>query len=125
MAIEDVRESLYQLVLKTINGECNAICQQKNASTFRKLTMDQVVDFKWSLLIDELTSKAPLLFNILSSIATHSDHRNITKVGAAHNPGICMAATVILKERNSCHSEKNVSMVWLYWHRSSPLHYWC
>lgn len=123
MAMEDVKESLHQLVLKTINDECNTICQRKNASTFRKMTMDQVVDFKWTLLIDELTAKAPLLFSVLSSIATYSDHRNITKTGAAHNPGICMAAAVILKERNreicglqsllslllySCHSEKKV-----------------
>ena len=28
------------------------------------------------------------------------DHRNRSKSGRAHQPGICMAAAVVLKERN-------------------------
>ena len=52
-----------------------------------------------------------------------NDHRNIIKVGAAHYPGICCAAAILLKERNhemcglqslvslimyTCHAEKQV-----------------
>ncbi len=41
--------------------------------------------------------KAPTLFKLL---VTRSDHRNKTKKGAKHHPGICMALSVLLKERN-------------------------
>lgn len=125
MCMEDVRECLYDLFINTINDECNKLCQRSVISAFRKMSMNQVVDFKWSLLISELKSKSPLLYNILSSVVTHNDHRNTIKVRDAHNPGICMAAAVILKERNremcglqsllsllmySCHCEKKVSV---------------
>lgn len=125
MAMEDVRESLHTLFLNSINEECNKVCKRTQRSVFHQMSMTQVVDFKWPLLIDELKSKAPLLYSILSSIATHKDHRNTTKIGETHSPGICMAAAVILKERNremcglqsfhsllmySCHCEKKMSM---------------
>ena len=67
---------------------------------FRKLSLAQICDFKWSLLVDELKSRAPLLFKALSSIAARNDDRNQTKVGVSHHPAICMAAAVILKEQN-------------------------
>ena len=125
MAMEDVRESLIKLFLNTINDECNVLCQRSQKSVFRKMSMEQVMDFKWSLLVEELNSKAPLLYSVLSSIATRNDRRNVIKVGPDHYPGICMAAAVILKERNremcglqsiislllySCHCEKKVSI---------------
>ena len=82
-----------------------------------------VVNSNWSALVSELESRVPLLFEAFSSIAAHSNHCNKSKVGAAHHPGICMAAAVILKERNremcgvqsvlsllmySCHCEKKI-----------------
>lgn len=59
-----------------------------------------LAEFSWTVLVEVLQKKAPTFFQILSTIASHGDHRNKMKVGDAHNPGICMAAAVILKERN-------------------------
>ena len=56
--------------------------------------------FDWKIFVEDLQNKAPNIFQILSTIASHGDHRNKTKVGDAHNPGICMAAAAVLKERN-------------------------
>ena len=102
MAMDDVRESLFSLFLDAINEECNNLCRRSptNSSLFRKMPLSQIVDFKWSALVSELESRAPLLFKALSSIAAHSDNRNKSKVGVAHHPGICMAVAIILKERN-------------------------
>ena len=128
MAMSDVRESLFSLFLHSINEECNNLCRRspESISLFRKMPLSQIVDFNWSALVSELQSRAPLLYKALSSIAAHSDPRNKSKVGAAHYPGICMAAAVILKERNremcgvqsvlsllmySCHCEKKVQSV--------------
>ena len=123
MCMEDVKECLYDLFISTINDECNKICQCSVISVFRNMSMNQAVDFKWSLLIIELKSKSPLVYSVLSSVVTRDDCRNTIKVRDSHNPGICMLAGVILKERNgemcslqsilsllmySCHCEKRV-----------------
>ena len=53
-----------------------------------------------TLLQTDIQLKAPLLFKILHGIAARNDHRNVVKVGAAHYPGICTAAAILLKERS-------------------------
>ena len=128
MAMDEVRERLFCLFLDAINDECNNLCQRPPANRllFRNIPPSQAVNFKWSLLVTELQSRAPLLFKVLSSIASRYDHRNQGKVGTSHHPGICMAAAVILKERNremcgvqsvisllmySCHCEKKVQSI--------------
>lgn len=123
MAMKDVQQSVISSILGTINEECSKLCQRLQPSVFRKLSMEQLTDFQWSVLVEELSSKAPVLYAVLSSVVTRNDRRNVTKVGAAHNPGVCMAAAVLLKERNremcglqslvslllySCHCEKKV-----------------
>ena len=57
-------------------------------------------NFTWNVLVEDLKERAPTFFRVLSMVASHSDHRNKSKAGNAHNPGISMAAAVILKERN-------------------------
>ena len=102
MALDDVRESLFSMFLDAINEECNNLCRRSpgKGSSFRKMPLSQLVDLTWYVLVNELESQAPLFFKALTSIAAHSDHRNKSKVGAEHHPGICMAVAVILKERN-------------------------
>ena len=97
MSSSDMRESLFSLFLDAFNDECNNLCRKspENKSLFRKMPLTQIVDFDWSVLASELESRAPLLFKAFSSIAGRNDHRNKSKVGATHHPGICMAAAVI------------------------------
>ena len=125
MAMDSVREVLFNLFLDAINSECNNLCQRspENRSLFRKMPPSHLTDFKWSELVSELEARAPLLLKALSSVVARNDHRNQSKVGTSHYPGICMAAAVLLKERNremcgvqslisllmySCHCEKQV-----------------
>ena len=70
------------------------------SSPFRKVAVDKFPMFQWKSLIEHLLSTAPTLFRLLSTISSHSDHRNKKKVDSAHYPGICMTAAVLLKERN-------------------------
>ncbi len=84
--------------------------------------------FSWDGFVEELKTKCPILYQILETVVTHSDHRNSRKKGAAHYPGMCMAAAVLLKERNremvgiqsflslvlfNCRVNKNVSFAGL------------
>ena len=128
MAITAVKECLLHLFLVDLNEECNKLCQKSEISIFRKMDVAQAMEFQWAPFITELQTKSPLSYAILFSIASRSDKRNICKVGSAHFPGLCMAAAVILKERNrvmcgvqsllsllhvlySCHCEKKVDKI--------------
>ena len=46
-------------------------------------------EFEWAKCIKELHKKAPMLLCLLSTIIVqHNDHRNVSKRGDRHNPGI-------------------------------------
>ena len=91
-----------QHFLDTIDQECTTLCQRKlePSSPFCEVAVDKFPMFQWKSLIEHLLSTAPTLFRLLSTISSHSDHRNKKKVDSAHYPGICMTAAVLLKERN-------------------------
>ncbi len=95
-------ELVFLLLLDKIDSECNSLCLRSAVppSLFRKIPVTQLGEVKWKTCVDELRAKAPLLLQILQKIACHSDHRNVKNVNTAHYPGICMAAAIILKERN-------------------------
>ena len=100
-AHNELRELLFLLFLDEVNSECSRLCQHKpEPSLFRKIPTSKFGEFTWKVLADELRVKAPTLLRVLSTVASRNDHRNKKKVGDAHHPGICMAAAVVLKERN-------------------------
>lgn len=101
MGHDKLRELLFKQFVANIDSECSQLCQrQPKHSVYRKMSKALLADFSWKDFVEDLKNKAPTFFQILSTIASHGDHRNKAKVGDAHNPGICMAAAVILKERN-------------------------
>ena len=51
-------------------------------------------------LFEDLTAKAPTLLKVLSSIVTYNDHHKKKPVEVAHHPCLCMAVSILLKERN-------------------------
>ena len=101
MGHDNLRELLFKHFVAQIDAECSQLCQrQPKSSVYRKMPQSLLAEFSWTVFVEELQKKAPTFFQILSTIASHGDRQNKTKVGDAHNPGICMAAAVILKERN-------------------------
>lgn len=85
-----------------VDAECSVLCKKETPalSLFRKMNVDHLHQFSWSALIDDLQTKAPVLFKMFNKIVSHSDKRNQVKHGAVHHPGICVAVATILKERN-------------------------
>ena len=71
-----------------------------NPPLFRKIVVDSLEDFSLNIFSEELSSKCPVLLSLLNAIVSHSDHRNVTKQGSTHLPGVCMAIAILLKERN-------------------------
>ncbi len=99
-SIEELRDLVVKKVITTIDNEFLNLCQQSQSSIFRKSVPSDYLSLEWSKYICELESRSPVLFKLFKTIVSHGDHRNEKKVGDAHLPAICMAVSVLLKERN-------------------------
>ena len=97
----EIRDILIKKMIEMVDAECLVLCRnEKETSPFKKMTLEQLTEFKWYTLVQELETKAPTLWNMLTTIISHNDKRNQRKQGAVHYPAICMAVATILKERN-------------------------
>lgn len=131
MEVESVQKAIIGIYSERISRECGILCQKlaDSPSCFRTIPVNQLDGFSWEAMLGELKDKAPILLDVLTTIVSFSDHRNKVKVGCKHNPGICTAVAVLLKERNRqmsglqsilsmlmyvCHCEKQVIRI----HRS-------
>ena len=97
---KQLTDVVLKLIAGVVDSECSVLCRRNNASLFRKTSVTTMSTFQWSKLVDELSMNAPTLLHFLSTIVTHSDHRNKLKVASAHDLGLCMSVAVLLKERN-------------------------
>ena len=126
-----LKQAVFLELLDQLDRECSVLCRTRDASFFCKVPLSMLEEFCWDKFVEELQHKSPLLLQVMSSITSRNDHRNKSKSGKVHFPGICMAAAILLKERNqrmtgvqslislvlfSSHVEKYVSLSnWLYW----------
>lgn len=99
---KELRHLVELKMLDILNSECSTLCRRKvdPPSPFRKIELSQLAEFQWSNFIQDLEVNAPTLLKVFSTIASHNDHRNDHKLGERHVPGICMAISTLLKERN-------------------------
>ena len=97
-----LKEEIMLKVLDTVSNESGVLCQKgpEKRSCFRNIPLEKMEEFEWAKCIAELHDKAPTLLCIISTIVKHNDHRNASKRGDCHYPGICMAVAVLMKERN-------------------------
>ena len=111
-----MKEAIIKLLLRELNEECTNLCRKTSTSPFHTIPADHLANFKWKDMVNDLQLKAPLLFTVLHSIVSRNDHRNAVKVGAAHYPGICSAAVILLKERNRemCGLQSLISLLMFY-----------
>ena len=85
-----LREAVFLLFLDELDAECSKLCKRSELSAFRKLPVSKMSEFKWKVLIDELSSKAPMMLQILCTLTSANDHWNKHKSGSVHQPVICM-----------------------------------
>ena len=103
-AHDAIREELLLKVMDLAKEEVDVLCKKKkeNAtpSLFRHIPVTDLESFDLKEYIKELQEKYPFLYRLITSLVQRNDHRNKTKRGDSHIPGICMAVAVLLKERN-------------------------
>ena len=101
-ANDELRKYLLKKFLDMIDEECSELCRKtpNKVSLFRCVPIEKLSDFTWDAFATDLKLKAPTIYQVLSLIVSHSDHRNEVKKDRRHLPGICMAIATLLKERN-------------------------
>ena len=94
-----LRDLILQKIITTMDAECMQLCKRSvnPPSLFRRVPVDALQQFQWCKCIAELKLKAPTLLQFVTALVSKNDHRNKQDV---HNPGICMAIAIMLKERN-------------------------
>ena len=95
-----LKRAVFLEMLDQLNRECSKLCQKHETSLFCKVPGSALEDFHWDKFVQELHDKSPLLLQVMLTITSHNDHRNKSKTGKVHFPGICMATAILLKERN-------------------------
>ena len=112
---DGLRKQLLQKFTDALNNEVTELCKKRAnpPSLFRRIPIEKVSDFRWCDCIAELKLKAPILLEVVSALVSCNDSRNKQKRGDVHNPGICMAIAILLKERNRemCGIQTLVSLV--------------
>lgn len=98
MTIPPLREEMLGLMFSTISLECGRLSQDTSC-TLRKMSVSELKAFSWNKIITQLEMFAPTLLKLLQVVTSCNDRRNKLKKGDAHNPGVCMAVAVLLKER--------------------------
>ena len=93
---------MVQKVIATLDAELVQLCKRNMnpPSLFRRVPIDTLPEFRWCDCIAELYLKAPLLLQLITSLVSKNDGRNKQKCGDTHYPGICMAISIMLNERN-------------------------
>ena len=60
-------------MIETVDAECLVLCRnEKETSPFKRMTLEQLTEFKWYTFVQELETKAPTLWNMLTTIVSHS-----------------------------------------------------
>ena len=99
----EIRSCVIEMVMMELQYEASHLCEKaKFRSLLRNSTPSDVIEFKWSDLINEWKREAPLLSSFLFAIAGTQRTRNVRKATTIERrfPAMCMAGAILLKERN-------------------------
>ena len=102
-----LRRGIIEIVKREINKECCLLCSSKIPSILRKTSKDDLLEFSWKNLANELEEKAPTLQTILKSASFPLNNEAKLIEGGKECekeikwlPATCMAAAVLLKNRS-------------------------
>eukprot|EP00794_Sanderia_malayensis_P008410 gene8410-9308_t len=92
-----LKEFILKDLLKSVHHECAAICSRKNPSILRKTKKEQITEFSFDNLEQELAEKTPILNAVLKTAS-------MRKLGEDNTlswiPSVCMAAAICMKNRS-------------------------
>ena len=95
----NLRKAIEERVCSDISKECKNLCSKVNPSMLRSATKESVLNFSWNAVDQEMKEKAPFFHRVLLASANPNARND-------RNPGICTAASILLKNR-----DKGMSLV--------------
>ena len=95
----NLRKAIEERVCSDISKECKNLCSKANPSMLRSATKEGVLNFSWNAVDQEIKEKAPFFHRVLLASANPNGRNE-------RNPGICAAASILLKNR-----DKGMSLV--------------
>ena len=93
-----LKKHVQQHFLKEVDRECTVLCSLKNKSCLRSPSKDDLKDFTFKKLNNELETQAPLFSAVLWTASMRQSKRE----DAFWLPALCMSAAVLLKNRSPC-----------------------
>ena len=95
----NLRKAIKERICSDISKECKNLCSKANPSMLRSATKESVLNFSWNAVDQEMKEKAPFFHRVLLASANPNARND-------RNPGICTAASILLKNR-----DKGMSLV--------------
>lgn len=95
----NLRKAIEERVCSDISKERKNLCSKANPSLLRSATKESVLNFSWNAVDQEMKEKAPFFHRVLLASANPNARND-------RNPGICTAASILLKNR-----DKGMSLV--------------
>ena len=113
LATPDVNEKICQLVSKSTTSEITSLCSKTNPSVLRKSSHEELAEFSWGKVNEELEIRTPRFLQFLkSAIANPSQRRNVLKKKSALNGPMldagCQLIAIFNEEMNVTRKLKSV-----------------
>lgn len=89
-----------ELICAEIEGEAKQLCSTKSPSLLKTPTKETLTTFSWELVGKEIMEKAPLINDVLMSVAVPKLSKKKGVESKTKVPGILLAAGVLLKVRD-------------------------
>lgn len=80
-------------ILEQLDTDCTELCTKRNASVLRKNDYDNMVSLDWSVIMKEIASRCPILYDIMKTVVKKPNLTN-------HIPPICICYGILLQQRN-------------------------
>ncbi len=99
MKIPELQKAIVAAIGTEVRTECQNLCTttEKQQSVLRKTSAVDLKQFNWDTVVDELRSRAPVLYTILGE-SVHRYRRQHPKEVSQRSIGF--AAAILLRERN-------------------------
>ena len=94
-----LRETIEEQLCNELSEQAKTLCSSKTPSILRTPEKETLKKFSWELIGKELKEKAPLLYQVLLSVAVPNTSRATDKKTTQRLPGVCLAVGVLLKVR--------------------------
>ena len=98
---EEVLLKVMDLIKEEVDSLCRKVKENEPPSPFRHIPVTDLESFSFQECVRQLQEKSPFLYRLMVSLVQRNDHRNKSKRGDSHIPGICTAVAIMLKERNN------------------------